>query len=499
MSKPRTPIIAGIAQYTQPRDAVKPLDPVGLMERVCRQAFLDAGAGGIKDLVDHLIVVNLFQWRYRDAPGMLSGMLGMHPKKKTYSSLGGNVPQLSLNRACTDLASGAAKAVLITGAEAIHSIRRSRRHEIVLDWPENELPEYVDAEEIDGVSELENAYDLYMPSTMYALIETAIRAASGRSPEEHRHHMARIWERLSKVAAENPHAWVRRPVSAEEIAGVTPDNRYICYPYTKYMNANINVDQAAAVLLTTADTAEDLGIEKEKWVYPLGGAYLIDIRHVSRRPRLDASPALRNASKIALKRAGLHLEDIDFFDLYSCFPSAVEIAVKEIGLAENDPRPISVTGGLTFFGGPGNNYCLHAIASAAERIRQDRSQKGMVTANGWYVTKHSVGIYGGEPPDRPWQCGNDPAIQEAIDAEALPGLTVEADGTLTVEAYVIRHGRNGEPESGTVLGRLEDGSRCLAHVAADMQGLCRMEECEMVGRKGAVHFSPEKGLNLMKF
>ena len=49
------------------------------------------------------------------------------------------------------------------------------------------------------------------------------------------------------------------------------------------------------------------------------------------------------------------ISEIDAFDIYSCFPSAIQIACDEIGLDIDDPRNLTVTGGLPYFGGPGNN------------------------------------------------------------------------------------------------------------------------------------------------
>jgi acetyl-CoA C-acetyltransferase len=472
---------------------------MGLMIRACTMALDDAGSDKIRDLIDALYVVNLFQWPYRDAPGMLSEALGIRPAGKYYTPIGGNTPQLLVNRACRALAAGTARAVLITGAEAIYSIRRAMAGKIVLDWPESSPPERIDGEDRPGVSQLEADYDLFFPAVMYPLFETALRASSGRSVSEHCEYLGRLWERFSRAAAGNPHAWVREPLSAREITEATPGNRCINYPYTKCMNANINVDQTAAVLMTTEETARRIGIDRAAWIYPLGGADFTDIWNVSRRPRLDASPAIGNASRLALTQAGLGLDDVDFFDLYSCFPSAVQIAMKEIGIAQDDPRELTLTGGLAFFGGPGNNYSLHGIASAVERIRKDRSKKAMVTANGWYITKHSVGVYGGDPPETHWTGRDDSPIQAGIDREALPEPVEKAEGELAVEAYVIRHGKDGSPTLGTVIGRLPDGRRALAHIDAGPGGLAEMERIEMVGRTGRLRSVSRKAGNLIRF
>ena len=499
MTKSYTPILVGAAQYTQPKNTSSPLDPLGLMAHVCRGAMEDTGAAKLRELIDTLYVVNLFQWTYRDAPGMLCNALGIAPKRSYYTPIGGNTPELLVHKAARALASGESRAVLLTGAEAIYSLRRSLKGDIVLDWTPSEVPERIDGEDLPGVNDLEAAYELYMPSYVYPLFETAIRAVSGRNPEEHRDHMGRLWERLSLVASSNPYAWSRQRLSARDIAGITPDNRYIGYPYTKSMNDNINVDQSAALILTTQEAAEELGISPSKWVYPLGGADFNDIWNFSQRPRLNESPAIKNAARVALDQAELTLDDIDVFDLYSCFPSAVEIARAEIGIAEDDPRDISVTGGLAFFGGAGNNYSMHAIASVVERIRRDRSIKAMVTANGWYITKHSIGIYGGTPPQKPWAISDGSSRQKNSDEEALPEPVEQAQGSLNVEGYVVRHDRNGQPEKGTVLGRLTDGKRALAHIDATPVALAQMEEVELVGRTGEVRFDQGLLRNLVSF
>ena len=499
MTEYYTPILVGAAQYTQAKNTSSPLDPLGLMTQVCRSAMADTGAAKLKELIDTLYVVNLFQWTYRDVPGMLCNGLGIAPEKSYYTPIGGNTPELLVHKAARALASGQSRAVLLTGAEAIYSLRRSLKGEIVLDWAPSEPPARIDGEDLPGVNDLEALYELYMPSYVYPLFETAIRAASGRSPGEHREYMGRLWEHLSLVASKNPYAWNKKMLSARDIAAVSADNRYIGYPYTKSMNANINVDQSAALILTTQETAEELGISPSKWVYPLGGADFNDIWNFSQRPRLDESPAIKNAARVALDQAEIALDDIDVFDLYSCFPSAVEIARAEIGIAEDDPRDLSVTGGLAFFGGAGNNYTMHAIASVVERIRQDRSIKAMVTANGWYITKHSIGIYGGEPPKNPWTTRDDSSIQKTIDDETLPEPVEKADGTLKVEGYVVRHDRHGQPEQGTVLGRLTDGKRALAHIDEKPEALSKMEEAELVGRTGKVFFDQGILRNLVSF
>ena len=176
----------------------------------------------------------------------------------------------------------------------------------------------------------------------------------------------------------------------------------VAYPYTKLLTADLQVDQGAATILCTAAAAEAAGVPRERWVFPLAGADAEDHWFLSHRADFHSSPAIRLAGASALALAGSTIDDMAHLDLYSCFPSAVETAAAELGLPLDDPaRPLTVTGGLTFGGGPGNNYGTHAVASMVDTLRADPGSRGLVTGLGWYQTKHSVGIYGTAPGRSP--------------------------------------------------------------------------------------------------
>ncbi len=213
--------------------------------------------------------------------------------------------------------------------------------------------------------------------------------------------MGKLFARLAAVAKDNPLATRREGYSAEQLSTISDDNRWICFPYPRLMNANAIIDQAAAVLMTSVEKAREWGIPEDRWVFLHGCADGTDTWVVSERDRLDASPAIHGCARLALDMAGKKMSDVGAFDLYSCFPSAVEVAMKEIGIAEDDPRPISVTGGLPFFGGPGNNYVTHSIAEMMNVVRAKPGSFGMVTANGMYLTKHSAGLYSTAPTAGP--------------------------------------------------------------------------------------------------
>lgn len=494
------PVLVGVAQYTQRKGTSPLLDAVGLTAQAGRLALADTGATAdrLARVIDCLCVVNYFCWNYRRAPDMVADMLGLAPRKALYTAVGGNTPQLLVNSFARAIAAGECRAVLLTGGEALYTLRHAMKAGQDLPWPAQEPPEAVEGDNRDGINRMEGDYDLYFPSFMYPLFETAVRASEGRTVAEHQRYMAGLYERFSAVAAGNPYAWGREPVAAQDILE-GPANRYIAYPYTKRMNAYIDVDQAAAVVMTSEAVADELGIDRALRVYPLGGAEFNNVWYVTQRPRLDDSPAMAAAARISLEQAGLSLRDMDLFDLYSCFPCAVEMAMQAIGIRDDDPRPLTVTGGLAYFGGPGNNYTMHAIASVVERIRQNRSLKALVNANGWYNTKHAAGIYGDRPERNTWGFRDDAPIQAAIDASALPPPVEKAKGALTVEAYVVRHDRNGRPEQGTVVGRLADGRRALAHIQASEEGLYSLEAVELVGRTGAVAYDEQEGRNRVSF
>ncbi|MFZ5572491.1 MAG: acetyl-CoA acetyltransferase [Thermodesulfobacteriota bacterium] len=495
MQKKHIPVIVGISQYTQPKDAACPLDPLGLMARTGREAFEEAGGGNLLRQCDTIRVINLVSYPYADACGELGRTLGINPGKTVYGGIGGNSPQMFVNQAAAEIAAGNSRVTLIAGAEAAASVRRFQKSNTAPDWPAGGIPQRIDTDNREGFSPLESRHNFLIPAFAYAMLENALRHALGRDLEDHRLAMGRLFERFARAASRNPRAWVREAYTADAITLTGPDNRMVCFPYTMRMIANYFVDQSAAIVMTSEETADEIGIHPSRRIYPMGGAGLCNIWNMSRRADLTDSPALREAIWLALDQAGIRTEDIDFFDLYSCFPSAVEIACRELGIPENDPRDLTVTGGLPYFGGPGNNYSLHAIAGVVERLRANPGQKALVTALGWYNTKWAVGIYGSLPGAHPWEESDYSAIQERIDAEALPEPLEAAEGNLCIETYVIGHGRAGEPDHGIVLGRLENGRRAFARIDAAPRILEEMEKTELIGLSGRVRHDGDSGYN----
>jgi acetyl-CoA C-acetyltransferase len=500
MASLENPVLVGVSQHTQFKESRDLLDPIGLMIKAGEKAAEDAGVSlsRIAAAIDTVCVVNVFCWSYHQAPQMVAQGLGLSPAHFVYTAIGGNTPQRLVNHYARSIAAGECRAVLMTGAEAFYALRRMRKDGLENPWPAMVSPENISGDNREGTRAMENHYDLFLPSYMYPLFETALRASSGRSIENHERFMANLYEKLSRTAAQNPYAWSREFLTAEQLLH-NATNRYIGYPYTMRMNANIDVDQSSAVIMMSEKVAASLGIEKTRWVYPLGGADFNNVWYVSSRQRFDDSPAIAEAATCALTQAGLSISDIDVFDLYSCFPSALQMAMNALGISENDPRPLTVTGGLAFFGGPGNNYTMHAIAAVVEQIRQNRKMKALVTANGWYNTKQAVGVYGDKPETGTWRTVDNFQIQKNIDNQALPELQEKASGVMTAEAYVIRHDRDDNPYLGTVIGRLQNDRRVLAHIRAGVSDLLDMEKNELAGKSGKVAYNDQAGYNFIEF
>ncbi|MFX1296112.1 MAG: hypothetical protein ACFFD2_14840 [Promethearchaeota archaeon] len=495
MSKKSIPIIVGVAQFTLPKKTQQRLDPLNLMVKTCQLALDDTGANDIKESIDSVYMININSWSYEDAPAELSKILGIKPVNKIYLPDGGDTPQMLVNRAAKVISSGKSQAILITGGEARYSTYRANKRKIMLKWPKRKNPKYMEGKLWMGINEFENKYRLIFPSCSYAIFETALRAAAGRSLEEHRGYIGNLFEKFSKIASKNPNTWTQKAYTAKELTTATPENRNIYHPYTKRMCSNMFVDQSASLIMTSEEIAEKLKIDKSRWVYLMGSADLKNIHELTRRPQLHDSPASREGSRLALEQAGLKLEDIDKFDLYSCFPSIVEILMKEIGIPENDPRDLTVTGGNPFFGGPWSNYTMHAIITTVNLIRKNLSLKIMVVANGGYNTKQSFGIYGTEAPIKLWDERDDKKIQQSILAQILPEPVKEVNGQLTIEAYTIAYDRKGIPKQGIVIGRLENGRRTIANIEAKTELLLNLEQQELVGLTFPVRFNSNIGLN----
>jgi acetyl-CoA C-acetyltransferase len=461
-------VIVGAGQVVR-RDAHgdEEVEPAAMIVESLRLAARDSGAGeSLLARADSVRCVPVIGWHYPDLAALVAADLRAQPRETVQSArIGGDGPLILVNETAADIAGGRADVVLVGGAEAGGYLRAAQLEGRTPRWrsqAEDLRPTRTLGVERPALTERELAVGLAPPVCMYALLETAVRARAGRSPAAHAERVAGLWSRFSHVAAANPHAWIARSYSPEEIARPAPENRVVCVPYTKLETANIQVNMASGLIVASAHAAQAAGIPRDRWVFIHAGASAEEVWHVSARRELAASPAIRLAGRAALSHCGLAMDDVAHVDIYSCFPSAVQIAARELGIdTEDRDRPLTVTGGLTFAGGPGNNYSSHALATLVGRLRDDPRAYGVATAVGWYLTKHAIGVYSAAPTRAPFRNAVlDPpqADRRAAAPHSATGLAQRA----TLEAYTVPYGRDHAPEAAIVSAIADDGTRVLA-------------------------------------
>ncbi len=499
MNDDTTPVLIGCGQITQreadPRAALAPLD---LMAQAARLAADDSGAGqALLTALDSLVVIRLFAdtsprfacpfGRYSNPPRSLAQRLGATQLRQAiYTHPGGNMPQYCLNRLAGAITRGEIGSALVVGAESLATQKAAQRAGIALDWSEDPGGSF-DAWGVAtrGWSDVEERHGLKAAIVAYPLIENALRAALGRSLPEHQQAMGELLARFAAVAAANPQADRRSGYSAQQIAQPGPGNPVIAFPYTRLMSANAFIDQGAAVIITSVAHAKRMGVPQPRWVYLHGCADAHDHWYLSERREFHTSPAMQTVFSQALQMAGVALPDIGAFDIYSCFASAVEVACQSLGLKQDDARGLTVTGGLPYFGGPGNNYVSHAIAAMMDRLRAAPGEYGLVTANGNYLTKHSAGVYSTRPPEKAFATPDQVATQTALDQLPRPRFDALAVGPAHIETWTVVHDAKGAT-SAIILGRQRDGARFIANTPADAALLTEMQVADQIGRTGQV-------------
>ncbi len=506
----RTPVLIGAGQFTYRGEPACSPSPTRLLKIAAERAATDAGIGAAGlAAADALAVVGFTI----DAPGSRRGMiphsnnpplnlaraLGAAPRWSVYSEMGGNTPQYLINTLAERIARGETDLALAVGCEFLGSaMKRATRALAFDDWKADEPEDLPPPERIGdprpGVTPYEARHGLDRPINIYPLFENALRARDKRSIPDHQRRMGELFARFSEVAATNPEAWFPTARAADEIATVSDKNRMIGFPYPKLMNAIMEVDQSAAVLVASEAKARELGAPEDRWVYLHGCADAADLWHPLDRQDFHSSPAMRRTGQKALEMAGVGLDRMDLIDLYSCFPVAVEIGAEELGLSLDDPRGLTITGGLPYAGGPGNNYVMHSVAAMVDKLRRRAGDYGLITGNGWYLTKQSTGVYSTRRPDKPFE-REDPAIlQREIDALPHPEIVERPEGRGVIETYTVVHKREG-PFMGVVVGRDAAGRRFAANTPSDAALLSAMETEEQVGRPGTVS-SGLDGINI---
>ncbi|OBA91923.1 MULTISPECIES: acetyl-CoA acetyltransferase [Mycolicibacterium] len=473
MVDPRTPVIVGVGQFTEriDLDGYRGMSSVELATEAARAALRDTGAdiAAVAHAIDTVAGTRQFEISgpqsatlgvSNNYPRSVARNVGAEPARAILEVIGGQSPQHLVTEFSAAIAAGETDVVLLFGSENTSTLRYFSKRDDKPDHSETIEGQLEDrGYGYDGIfDEYTVKHGLIGAPVQYGLLENARRARLGLSVSDYRQAMAELFAPFSKVAAKNPYSSSPVERSAQELATVTESNRMICDPYPRLMVARDQVNQGAAVLLMSVESARKLGVPEEKWVYLRGHADMKEIKLLE-RAELGYSEAAVIAVNEALRVAGITLDDIAAFDLYSCFPFPVFNICDGTGLAPDDERGLTLTGGLPFFGGPGNNYSMHGIAEAVNEMRDKPGQFALVGGNGGIASKYSVGIYSTEPAD--WVADGSAALQDEFNAQQRVAITEKADGPATIETYTVRY--DWTPRTGIIIGRLDsDGSRFLA-------------------------------------
>ncbi|MFC9057173.1 acetyl-CoA acetyltransferase [Streptomyces sp. NPDC057074] len=477
---PNTPVLVGVGQYSERLDdpGYRRLSPVELATEAAREALADTGADPmtVASVIDTVAGVRQFEistpgaraplGRSDNYPRSVARRLGAEPGRAILEVSGGQGPQHLVNELAATIARGEAAAALAFGSEAISTVQALARADDRPGFGEQVGGQLEDrGYGLGGLMSMHQAsHGLTDAPSQYALFENARRARLGQSRQEYAAGMGELFAPFTEIASKNPHAAAPVRRSAEELVTVTERNRMIAEPYPRYVVARDKVNQAAAVLLVSLSTARRLGVPEERWVFLHGHADLRE-RGLMERADLSRSPAAVMAAEHALEIAGVTAAQLATIDLYSCFPIAVTNVADGLGVAADDPRGLTLTGGLPFFGGAGNNYSMHAIAETVHRARTAPGSFGFVGANGGSLSKYSAGVYSTTPTA--WRPDRSAELQAEIDGWEAPREARRADGWGTVETWTVKYGRNGT-RTGVVIGRLDaDDRRFVAAVRQD--------------------------------
>ncbi len=474
----RTPILVGAAALQQkeidPADPNAAREPLELMIDAAQAAAADCTAADILRRATSVRAPRGF-WDYPDPCRLIAERSGAARARTEIAEIG--VLQTTvIGRAARDIADGKDDVVLLVGAEARNRSRLCGKlgvEERLTAQDEGTAPDHVLEPAEDVISEIEIHRGLAWPVNQYALIENAIRAAESRSVDSHRDQIADLWSRFNAVAAANPHAWNRQPASHAEIRGDS-GVKMLAFPYTKLHTSQWNVDQAAALILTSAGLAGELGIERERWIFPWAVVDSNLMLPLSQRREPHRCVGFCKAAARIEQRTGTAIADATYLELYSCFPSAVRLQMREMGIPAD--RDVTVTGGMAYAGGPLNNFVLQGLARLAELLRGDRGSSAALTAVSGMLTKQGVSLWSTEPPTTPFFFDD---VSSETEAEtAAVEVIDDAAGEATIVTYTVL-----APDSENqivALVELDDGRRTV--IAGPAPAGTSLEQ-ELIGRR----------------
>lgn len=452
MTKPTHPVIVGAHQLSvRTADA----EPVSMMATAAAAALAETD-GRLTSAIESVRVVKGI-WPYADPGRLVADELGLSVDniETALTRIGGNATYDLVNETAASIAAGELSAAIVCGAESMRTRRKDKsegRRSTYRPEAANAAPDLIVGIEHDLVDDADATSGVDHPVNFYAMADSAMRHARNETPEQHLARISKLWATGSEVAAANPHAWISNVHSAEQIATPSASNRPVAAPYTKLLTSNINVDQGAAVVLCAYGVAQKHGIDDADMVFLVSGGGAYDHLTIRQRKDLHHSPAFDHSASDTLVRSGLDIDSIDHLDLYSCFPASVQLAQSSLGVPAT--RPFTMTGGLTFAGGPFNGYCTQALAHAVQQLR-GTSESAFLYGNGGFFSKHSILIVSGDAPDIPFTYRRS---QGLVDADQPRVLRRPADAGV-VEGYTVTYDREGQPRRAICSVLDDDGSR----------------------------------------
>jgi len=480
---PNTPILVGAGQYVQ-RDATLE-SPMQLASRAAAAAVADCGGQGVAEAIDTIAVVrqnldSVPTWacpfgRSNNPPESVAKAIGAQPTHRIYSEVGGNQPQQLVIEMALAIARGEKSMVLLTGAEATRNQRKAERNGETPDWSEHHDADLDDR----GFGEMfvtmqERKNGLIAPMYYYALIEQARRTRLDLDVGAYRRQEAELMAGFNAVAAGNPYAQFPVALDAEAILDADP----LTHVYSKRMIAQDGVNLAAAVLMCSAGKARELGIPEDKWVYIHGAAEGSDVM-MSEREDPGAAPMAAAVVDHALDMAGIGIDQVSLIDIYSCFPCAVTAIADHLGLPVDGSRALTLTGGLPYFGGPGNNYSMHAVAEAVWRCRTPENGFALVTANGGMLSKHASAVYSRRASELDWLSAEPYVSNIRVERKEI----AEDPGNGRVISYTLNY-LGDNPVQVIAMAETSAGERFVCCTAAEDQDTVRSAvEREPTGRR----------------
>ncbi|KIX05726.1 uncharacterized protein Z518_03698 [Rhinocladiella mackenziei CBS 650.93] len=509
------PVIVGVGDTCNRSSRIEDAyEPLQLILQSIRLALKDTDLNHSKQeklqrAIDSIDVVRTWTWPYDDLPGDISQNLGVDARRRFYTEHGGNKPAKLLDDAARRISKGETKVAVITGGEALASLTACVAAKKVPPPGWTKTKQSVDsvfsATDRDLGTNVGAVHSIGAPIHVYPLFENGFRAHRGQTISQNNEESSQMYAEFAKVAEKQPYAWNygKKSAAKEDIGTVTKRNRMICFPYPLLMNAFNTVNLSAAVILTSATYAEEMGIPKTKWIYPVGGAGTQDSPNFWERPNYFSSPSIERSIDAGLRVSGLVKDDIDLFDFYSCFPIVPKVAASHLNLPiTHGHRALTLLGGLTSFGGAGNNYSMHAITEMTRQLRKGQGRHGLILANGGVMTYQHVICLSTmrRRSDSPYP--EQPPLPEYVTDLPVPivDAKVEGDQEATIETYTVEFARDNTPLRAYIVGRLTSNDHRFVANHADEETLQNISSGpeEKIGRVGRVRNDGTRNLLTLK-